>query len=394
MTELLRRYASIRESRPDLPQSYASSYASRRSSLLARLGMIMKQRGMPVAVHCMLTCGELLRRHFGSCESAEDGALLAPLEGGYMLAVICGDASGSRTFETADKCFIVVLALDDVRSFYFITSALWGNRNFLPDIGDVSQLPPSATRGNLPPGFDNVVNELRADQTQKRVDSNHARAPRWTLQVQKKLIGIREFAARSTFEAAVHFVLLHEIAHVLHGHASVSGVEFSNPARSDYPPERDFPYWGVEIHADRWAGVELQNYSRSVAPKKTISENWAMVTFLGCVITFLLQHGKAELSAVPKARANWKHPPLWFRAFDLISQFIQAGGEFSCYEDQYYACLDGIARRDPLFGTWLHPIRDREPAAAAGKIVEESLAALNAWKEKSTLSVYAFRRQS
>jgi hypothetical protein len=201
---------------------------------------------------------------------------------------------------------------------------------------------------------------------------------------------------------ALSFLWLHEIAHVHLGHIDfclerwplVFGkgrvdLAAAEPADEEYDESScdPIPFHALEIEADTWAVLKLFGRTHKSIPPGSKDDFLLVSTAIGCTLVPLLFYSRNMLHGRMDRAA--RHPPLWFRADEVIRSEKEAAGILwgesgECYpapREEYearrgrqeHSVARGIAaiiRVHPEYGNWLGPVLDPCREVEADRVLD------------------------
>ena len=279
--------------------------------------------------------------------------------------------------------YVAMLSDVDVHSVYLLCLSLMDDPRFFPELSAIS---PSEIRESSDEPMVHRGFELEAFRSLDRTNGDslnslntHVVLPKWVAEA-KHLLEVdktRAAAFAVMFESAVRFLWLHELGHLILGHAHrprafLTRVPTTQPST---------PYWELEFTADAFAGQHqissVKTTNADGKPTYTYS-----LTFAGSLMPFLLSHGSHSLisgtepNSTPESPflsptetglsecinrtidKNSEHPPLPCRALLLQDTF---NSPFSIACDTAISIVySELSTISPLFGSWLAPVRDNE----------------------------------
>lgn len=217
--------------------------------------------------------------------------------------------------------------------------ALWTRPDVADWIGDVTRLPPrKELAAPVPAGlemleFRRLVDRQDADaaELERYVDDAHERGLRYQ-KLMAAMDPVRRMALQQSVEDAFRYIWLHEIGHIVWGHVDLfegtTGAlcisEADNVLREAFPLELGH---FLEFQADRFAvtGVlEGRTLDWSPDPQTSIGPGFASyvdqatIAIMGCLMAQLVLAVNLRLHR--RTDVSKSHPPLWFRARDMINQ--------------------------------------------------------------------------
>ena len=217
--------------------------------------------------------------------------------------------------------------------------ARWTRPDVADWVGDIARLPPRQDRSAAVPAglemleFRRLVDREDTDavELERYVDDAHERGLRYQ-KLMAAMDPVRRMALQQSVEDAFRYIWLHEIGHVVWGHVDLfeeaTGAlyisEADDAAQAAFPPE--FGHF-LEFQADRFAvtGVlEGRTIDRSSDPQASIGRGFASyvdqatIAIMGCMLAQLVLAVNLRLQG--RADVSRTHPPLWFRARDMINQ--------------------------------------------------------------------------
>lgn len=308
-----------------------------------------------------------------------------------------------------------------LKALYELTSAIWLNRTFVSQVGEVAELPDwSSAQADIPRGLEHVHGDaLRS--TKVATTSFAKELPNWLLRDFHRITASgRESAFQTCFIAGVRFLWLHEIGHICLGHIDLlsdkngdhrilefneihpgeaNGRECPNRLTSDQALKRAF-----EMQADRYALDRLFTtvHSRS----RAASQAELVSVFVGVVLITLIFHAKQQFSGKPE-RA-FEHPPAWFRiseifrAEELAWKNSRAQPQPDMQEESYRKLAKAQLHRSllelcsihPFFADWIGGALSDEWQTAVDAIESEALQTLRSLTALQRKHIKAFQIRS
>lgn len=328
-----------------------------------------------------------------------DGVILVEKSDGGCVALHCARTEGAWALQLGPMtCAILGDSL--LRSVFALLSSFWTDSELSP-LGRNSPAD-DALLGVRPEGFETLLWSRQAGFEGARApDSMPSQAWRDLLQktstaaasaaVEARVSAMTE-GQRSKFErsflAAVRFLWLHELGHILSGHLTLGGVggiwsELGEPALVlgvDAPPgladwKPSFASYAKEMEADAWANNML--FSQPATRPDLV------VDLIGVLSVFIFFHGRAFIERRTE-RPN-THPPVWFRATQTIAAMRSPGASV------HAAIHDvlNVTNHHPIFSELLEPLtRDDWRAPAQALIARTGESTPNTRKQLSTRRTY------
>ncbi|QIR41891.1 hypothetical protein HCG51_35025 (plasmid) [Tolypothrix sp. PCC 7910] len=325
--------------------------------------------------------------HGAEIEEASDGSILVALDNGSLLALTCLPDSKLEAFATRfGKTYFITVKSSVVQLLFNLALAIWKDQRFLshirPGIRDITALGTDF----IPPGFE----EMFLFEKFRFSDE------------------IRHTVFYHCFKQAVSFFWLHETAHVLAGHLDICakwrkslGIidEFLNAADFDDDESEEsihntIPYHAFEIHADRWALDRLFGILHQQIISDSASDIELISTAIGCTLFPLSLHGYNLLQN--KSDIAKHHPPLWFRADEVIYAEDKAANdqrfklrqgekkfELLRFRQKHLVQLGlaGLSRLHPMFADWLSPVAESSRQAEAKRVLDEANVLFDPWRD-------------
>ncbi len=251
-------------------------------------------------------------------EEASDGSVLVALNSGKVLALIClpQQSMNARAVLVGETYFIAV-NVGVIRLLFNLSRSIWKDNRFMSHLENLIRDFSELTTDFIPLGFE----EIFLHDTFKITDE------------------IRYTIFYQCFEKSLSFFWLHEVAHVFCGHTDACkqhgkplGIidEFLNAMEFDEDEldesmQKAIPYHAFEIQADRWALDRLFKQLHQQVIAGSANDIHLLYTVIGCTLFPLLSHGYNLLRN--KADLAKYHPPLWFRADEVILAEDKAANE-------------------------------------------------------------------
>ncbi|MFM7365673.1 MAG: hypothetical protein ACKO11_14495 [Cuspidothrix sp.] len=313
-------------------------------------------------------------------------ALLIGLDNGQVLALVCLSAQKMGAFAIRrGNTYFVTIKFGTIQNLLDLSYSIWRDKHFLShlrhDINDIDKLVNDVTLSELEPNF---YNELKLYNS-----------------IQKAIF-------YQCFETAISFFWLHETAHILCGHLSLFrqsdesleiideflAVDIDDDA-SETLIKHPIPYHAMEIEADRWAlGKIFGKLHRKFVSTGHFYSLEFIKTAIACTLFPLSLHQYKLLEDESyfydkkiKIKREDTHPPLWFRADEVIN------AEEKAANDQWYhqirinkelevirfrqkhlvqLGLTALSQIHPLFGEWLGSVADLSREEATQRIFNEA----------------------
>ena len=318
-------------------------------------------------------------------------ALLIGLDNGQVLVLVCLSAQKMGAFAIRlGNTYFVAIKFGTIEKILDLSYSIWRDKHFLShlrhDINDIDKLVNDVNLSELEPNF---YNELKLYNS------------------------IQKATFYQCFETAISFFWLHETAHILRGHLSLFKQsdesleiidEFLAVDIDDDESETlikyPIPYHAMEIEADRWAlGKIFGKLHRKFVSTGHFYPLEFITTAIACTLFPLSLHQYKLLkneSYFYDKKTKIKHPPLWFRADEVIN------AEKKAANDQWYSQirinkelevirfrqkhlvqlgLAALSQVNPLFGEWLGSVGDLSREEAAQRIFNEAYNLFEPWQE-------------
>lgn len=322
-------------------------------------------------------------------------ALLIGLDNGQVLVLVCLSAQKMGAFAIRlGNTYFVAIKFGTIEKILDLSYSIWRDKHFLShlrhDINDIDKLVNDVNLSELEPNF---YNELKLYNS------------------------IQKATFYQCFETAISFFWLHETAHILCGHLSLFKQldesleiidEFLAVDIDDDESETlikyPIPYHAMEIEADRWVlGKIFGKLHRKFVSTGHFYPLEFITTAIACTLFPLSLHQYKLLKnesyfydKKTKIKIEDTHPPLWFRADEVIN------AEKKAANDQWYSQirinkqlevirfrqkhlvqlgLAALSQVDPLFGEWLGSVGDLSREEAAQRIFNEAYNLFEPWRE-------------
>jgi hypothetical protein len=324
--------------------------------------------------------------HEAEIEEASDGSILVPLDNGSLLALICMPDKQLGAFATrVGRTYFVAIKFGLIRLLFNLSLATWRNKLFLSDIRPYARDAVYLNTDFIPPGFEEIF-------LQNEISSSDQ---------------IRQAVFYRCFEQAISFFWLHEVAHVLGGHIDILAErvrflriidELLNVAEvgenePDTSIKNTIPYHAFEIEADRWALDKLFGALYKQIKLTPADDLNLLAMVIGCTLFPLSLHGYNLLRNQLDFAKH--HPPLWFRADDVLTAedkaandqwFAMKQGEkdfepFRFRQKNLVQCgLASLSRLHPMFGDWLNPVAESSRQAEVQRVLDAANVLFEPWR--------------
>ncbi|MCZ8360231.1 MAG: hypothetical protein O9350_20950 [Microcystis sp. LE19-388.1G] len=351
------------------------------------------KRGDNIIVSITLNIAKNLFRG-AELEETSD-ALLICLDNGQVLALVCLSAQKMGAFATRQgNTYFVAIKFGTIEKILDLSYSIWRDQCFLShlrhDIKDIDDLVNNFNFSELEQDF---YDELKLYNL------------------------IQKATFYQCFEKAISFFWLHETAHILGGHLSLFRQsdesleiidEFLAVDLDDDESETlikyPIPYHAMEIEADRWAlGKIFGKLHKKFVSTGHFNPLEFITTAIACTLFPLSLHQYKLLKdesyfydKKTKIKMKDTHPPLWFRADEVIK------AEEKAANDQWYNTiglnkklevirfhqkqlvqlgLAALSQVHPLFGEWLGLVGDLSREEATQRIFNEAYRLVEPWQE-------------
>lgn len=265
--------------------------------------------------------------------------LTRDVSSGEILALGTLPTSGTAFIDRFDSVYFVSVSIELILCTFELAAGLWSNRLFCPWIGDISQLDPHFSSDyTVPRGLDRVYHSEVNRESWGRYDESNLAVPRWLIPAILSLCPTRSRAFERTVLAAHRFILLHEIAHAELGHVDFIKSKFhrllyaeSNDQLSGSgarkAAESLIPWRSFEIEADRIAmdSIFRRVYSGTTKKRREILQaGWSdeiVIPTTALLLFPLILHARNEIAVISAERREdqlRQHPPLWYRAAEVL----------------------------------------------------------------------------
>ena len=309
----------------------------------------------------------------------EDGSVLLELNDGSLVALCClASNSAHATAIPINGAYLIGVSTKLFQATFSLLASLFSEAQLMANAFS----PPTKRDDDsspLPPGFERLIWEAEDEMTKGStatargsealgalVDAvMEAEFQRLDQSRLERLSGERRSSFELSVAAAIRFLWLHEIGHVLGGHLDLLGslglqeeISETNLGLADAPSETSehepsFLFYGVEIEADTWA-------LRAMAKSQKSSSDGSLIEAIGVIAIFLLFYGIPRLTG--NTETSIQHPPVWYRARRASIELL--GGP---PRGMFRQILLQASELHPMFGEWLDPLsRDQWEDAAKG----------------------------
>ncbi|KAB2912269.1 MAG: hypothetical protein F9K29_19975 [Hyphomicrobiaceae bacterium] len=345
----------------------------------------------------------------GTARDQPAGIISLPAGEQLALAILDRDVlNGVAGRDGNTSCAAIFAALPVVIAE--IAGAIWKDARCLHWIGDVSSLP--ATPGGdsaTPPGFEllRLLAASEAAPPEPQV-ARYLRTAGLTQIAADRggLCPVRAAGFAQTVTDALHFVWLHEIAHVVLGHVDGSRLHLGSDSMLELemaqpiarPAERKVNRvrQALEVMADDFAlrlifshrHGELARPRSRAGPRLDPLDRIATAV-IGAAIIPLALHA-AETFSGHASPVIW-HPPLWFRAqrilsieamayrdaCDALSAAAGSRRELLTAQERFQvlthcsAALMSLTALHPLVADWIGPMQEEERRRVGARFLED-----------------------
>ena len=330
-------------------------------------------------------------------QKAPDGSILIGLDRENLLALTCLSSRNIGAFATREgNTYFTAINYGLIRFLFNLSLSIWRDRRFIAylqdDIRDLTVLGTDL----IPLGFEEIF-----------LDN--------TFEVSNQ---IRQTAFYKCFEQVISFFWLHEVGHIVLGHIDICqelrqslGIidEFLSIAEPDEDSEseviHDIPYHAFEIQADRWALDRIFEQLHKQIMSDSAGKIELIYTTIACTLFPLSLHGYQTLQN-KQDFAN-RHPPLWFRADDVLQAEDRAANKqwfsdrkgqkkFEMIRYQQKTLLDrglvGLAHLHPIFGDWVSPVAELSRESEAQFVLTEAAELFKPWKNDLSHYCHSIRQ--
>jgi len=340
--------------------------------------------------------------HGAKIEEAPDGSVLVALEKNIILALICLPDQHNQNqldaFAARDgRTYFIGIRLSLIRLLFNLSLGIWKNRQFLSDISPFIKNSEFLQADLIPLGFEEYFlrnNVRRSDHPE-------------LLEGDSKIDLTRHELHFCCFKQGLSFFWLHEIAHVLGGHLDLMddirrsksdetskhlGIidEFENTSMLNVGTEEqqiELPQHAFEIEADRWALDRIFGAFHHKNSYQAADDLGLIATVIGCTLFPISLHGHNVLQN--KYDHAKSHPPLWFRADDVLTAEDKAARDrwfalrrgdqdfelFRFRQKNLVQCgLASLSRLHPMFGDWLNPVAESSRQAEGQRVLNAARA--------------------
>jgi hypothetical protein len=339
----------------------------------------------------------------------EEGDVVVPMTDGTSLCLSLlqwGTVNGIATRK--GRTYVASVTDGAARAMFELSAAIWTAPQFRPDIGQLKaaqtlQLPAFA----IPRGLEHVAAVARLGRDANGARQMSRRTPAW-LNIGLATLGeARRYAFERTFSEGIRFLFAHEMAHVCYGHLDIrsAGCRFDSfsELRHRFARETDAAGGNValppeflralEIQADRdalrrllHAAIGRDRHLSRRNGEGHAANHEVVLSVLGVALVLLMFHaqrvfGKRQDEAV-------KHPPLWFRADEVLraearayaaSRLRTKASVRFLAQTTLVRTLAAVSELHPLFGDWLAPSTGRDRESSAESVLVQARAAVNRW---------------
>lgn len=322
-------------------------------------------------------------------EETSDGLILVTLDDECVLALGCLPDKEMGAFATRryGKTYFAVVHHFTIEFIFYLSMSIWKDWKFLShlkqDLKDIANI---------------IANFVPSNFNNQSEFSNTA----------------LERISYQCFEQAISFFWLHEAAHILLGHLDLikSGKRLEiidefltvkiNNKESAALINSPIPYQALEIEADRWALDRLfGKLHRKFIATGSLTYLEFINTAIGCTLfplslhEYKLLHDESNSTQLSYSKVA-THPPLWFRADEVIKAEENAANkqwfnrkikdtqlENIRFHQKHLVQLGlaALSQVHPIFGEWLGPVADLSRQSEAERLINEAYRLFEPWRE-------------
>lgn len=334
-------------------------------------------------------------------EEISDGFILVTLNDGCVLALGCLPDKEMGAFATCryGKTYFAIVHCFTIEFIFDLSISIWGDWRFL---------------SHLKQDLKDIANII--------ADFIHSSYKNQSGFYNKTL----EEISCQCFEQAISFFWLHETAHILLGHLDFEepgkrlGIidEFLSVTINNRESVRlinsSIPYQALEIEADRWALDRLfGKLHKKFISTGSLTYLEFITTAVGCTLfplslhEYKLLHDELNPKQVLCNKVD-THPPLWFRADDVIKAEEKAANEQWFSKTRKDTQLENIrfhqkhlvqlglaalSQIHPIFGEWLGPVADLSRQSEAERLMNEAYILFEPWREDLSRYRHSFMKR-
>lgn len=338
---------------------------------------------------------------------------LVELEDGCLVSFVFIPKQSRDAFvERCGSTYFIAVSLGLIEMIFDISISIWRHPQFPSVLGDEIRKVSMYSNNQIPQGFESILiheilEEIRNSKVEKSIEAKN--------NVSQSFI---DTAYYKCFQQGIYFLYLHEIAHILLGHIDKLDkvYEFSS-LHHYYTDSQCKIVLPMELEADRFA---LQNiFTRihyyTVPDSDDYLNNvrylWLLSAAIGCMLFPLAFYGVASLYPKEKVKKLGKkpvgkeegdefyesHPPLWFRACDIVlaedaaayrQWFGQKQGQQRFEGIRFkqkniiYIGLASLSRVYPTFGNWILTVSDSALTAEHEILLRQARERLDPYKSE------------
>lgn len=314
---------------------------------------------------------------------------LVELEDGCLISFIFIPKQSRDAFvERCGSTYFIAISLGLIEMIFDISISIWRHPQFLSALGDEIRKVSIYSSNQIPQGFESILiheilEEIRNSKTERSTEAKN--------NVSQSFMDTAHYKC---FQQGIYFLYLHEIAHILLGHIDKLNkvYEFSS-LHNYYTGSQLRIILPMEIEADRFAlqSIFTRIHYYTVPDSDDYLNNvrylWLISTAIGCMLFPLAFYGVASLYPQEKVKKLGKkagreekedefyesHPPLWFRACDIVlaedaaayrQWFSEKQGQQRFEGIRFkqrniiYIGLASLSRVYPTFGNWILTVSD------------------------------------